>query len=47
MACIDERSKVYPKQGYHTIFHLALENDNYYFKVVIISQVFRNATKFC
>jgi len=31
MACIDERSNVYPKQGYHTIYHLALENDNYYF----------------
>jgi hypothetical protein len=30
MACIDERAKVYPKQGYHTIYHLALENENYY-----------------
>jgi hypothetical protein len=30
MAYIDERSKVYPKRGYHTIYHLALENDYYY-----------------
>jgi hypothetical protein len=30
MAYIDKRSKVYPKQGYHTIYHLALENDYYY-----------------
>ena len=30
MVCIDERSKVYPKRGYHTIYHLALENDFYY-----------------
>lgn len=31
MACIDERSKVYQKQGYHTFYHLALENENYYY----------------
>ena len=30
MAYIDERTKVYQMQGYHTIYHLALENDNYY-----------------
>lgn len=30
MSCIDERAKTYQKQGYHTIYHLALENDNYY-----------------
>ena len=30
MACIDERTKVYQKRGYHTIYHLALENDYYY-----------------
>ena len=30
MACIDERTKIYQEKGYHTIYHLALENDNYY-----------------
>lgn len=30
MACIDERTKVYQKRGYQTIYHLALENDYYY-----------------
>ena len=30
MACIDERANIYPKQGYYIIYHLALENENYY-----------------
>ena len=30
MACINERTKVYQKRGYHIIYHLALENDYYY-----------------
>jgi hypothetical protein len=29
-ACIDERTTVYPTAGNYTIYHLALENDNYY-----------------
>jgi hypothetical protein len=29
-ACIDERTSVYEKEGLHTIYHLALENDDYY-----------------
>ena len=29
-ACIDERTQVYNKKGTHKIFHIALENDNYY-----------------
>ena len=28
--CVDERSTVYDKPGPHMIYHLALENDNYY-----------------
>ena len=30
MACIDERSTPYEKQGTFNIYHLALENDHYY-----------------
>jgi hypothetical protein len=29
-ACLDKKSKVYEKEGLHTIYNLALENDNYY-----------------
>jgi len=29
-ACIDERTTVYEKKGNHIIYHLALENDDYY-----------------
>ena len=30
-ACVDLRTSVYPVPGTYTIYHLALENDNYYF----------------
>jgi hypothetical protein len=30
MACIDERAVPYCNEGVHTIWHLALENTNYY-----------------
>lgn len=30
-ACVDSRTTVYENQGNHTIYHLALENDEYYF----------------
>jgi hypothetical protein len=30
-ACIDDRASVYDIQGTYTIYHLALENDDYYF----------------
>jgi surface protein len=29
-ACVDERTSVYEKDGLYTIYHLALENDDYY-----------------
>jgi hypothetical protein len=29
-ACIDERTRIYEKEGKTTIYHFALENDNYY-----------------
>lgn len=29
-ACLDERTRVYEKEGLHNIYHFALENDNYY-----------------
>ena len=29
-ACVDERTTVYEKEGLHTIYHLALENEDYY-----------------
>jgi hypothetical protein len=29
-ACVDERAKPYENEGFHTIYHLALENDDYY-----------------
>ena len=28
--CIDERASLYPETGSHTIWHLALENSDYY-----------------
>jgi hypothetical protein len=31
MACLDERAKPYTEEGVHTIWHFALENDNYYY----------------
>jgi streptogramin lyase len=30
-ACLDERACVYDKQGTYTIYHFALENENYYY----------------
>jgi hypothetical protein len=30
-ACLDERASVYDKQGTYTIYHFALENENYYY----------------
>jgi hypothetical protein len=30
MACVDKNAKVYPEEGVFTIWHLALENENYY-----------------
>ena len=29
-ACLDKRAKVYKKEGLHVIYHVALENDDYY-----------------
>ena len=29
-ACVDGRTRVYEKEGVHLIYHLALENDDYY-----------------
>jgi hypothetical protein len=29
-ACADERSRVYEQEGEYTIYHVALEHDNYY-----------------
>jgi len=29
-ACVDERTRVYEKEGMYTIYHIALENSNYY-----------------
>ena len=29
-ACVDMRASVYDKKGVHTIYHIALENDDYY-----------------
>ena len=29
-ACVDMRASVYEKKGVHTIYHIALENDDYY-----------------
>jgi hypothetical protein len=29
-ACLDERTSVYKKEGYYTIYHLALEHNDYY-----------------
>ncbi len=30
MACLDEKAEPYAEEGIHTIWHLALENDDYY-----------------
>ena len=30
-ACVDNRSSVYEVEGNYTIYHLALENENYYY----------------
>jgi surface protein len=30
-SCVDDRTSVYEKQGIYTIYHVALDNDNYYF----------------
>jgi hypothetical protein len=30
-ACVDERTEVYPVEGTYEIYHVALENENYYF----------------
>jgi hypothetical protein len=29
-ACIDTRAEIYSGKGEHTIYHFALENDDYY-----------------
>jgi hypothetical protein len=29
-ACVDDRASLYETPGKHTIYHLALDNDNYY-----------------
>ena len=29
-ACVDDRAKPYEKEGVHTIYHIALENDDYF-----------------
>ena len=29
-ACVDERAKIYEIEGTHTVYHLALEHDDYY-----------------
>ena len=29
-ACVDERASIYEKKGNFTIYHIALENDDYY-----------------
>lgn len=29
--CLDSRADIYKRNGLHTIYHIALENDNYYF----------------
>jgi hypothetical protein len=29
-ACVDERAKPYEKEGAHTIYHIALENEDYF-----------------
>jgi hypothetical protein len=29
-ACVDERASVYEKEGFFTIYHLALDNEDYY-----------------
>jgi hypothetical protein len=30
-ACIDDKSRIYETKGTYTVYHLALENDNYYY----------------
>jgi len=29
-ACVDDRSSIYKNEGHYTIYHIALENENYY-----------------
>ena len=29
-ACADEKAKVYDKKGQHVVYHIALENNDYY-----------------
>jgi len=29
-ACLDERAEIYKSEGFHTIYHVALENEDYY-----------------
>jgi hypothetical protein len=29
-ACLDERAEIYPQSGKFSIYHIALENDDYY-----------------
>lgn len=29
-ACLDDKTSVYEKEGIYTIYHLALDHDNYY-----------------
>ena len=37
-ACVDARTKVFPYTGLVTLYHLALENDNYYMNYDIYAQ---------
>jgi len=37
-ACVDARTKVFPYSGLVTLYHLALENDNYYMNYGIYAQ---------
>ena len=30
-ACVDKRTNIYDIQGIHTIYHIALDNENYYY----------------
>jgi len=30
-ACVDDRAEIYEKSGKFTIYHIALENENYYY----------------
>ena len=37
MACVDERAEPYTEEGLYTVWHLALENDNYYYNYGIFA----------